>query len=195
MNVKSVREALRDVLAREGLERIPAVMQPEFWGWPEMEVSQYFAPHVLRKGFGIQILGGVGVHVKEFEADWARRLKKHYPSKKTGNSFLFGRHLSNFKEFTSASVIDQRSDVESEVNTILRLLTELPDDIHTLISDLTRGVVGPYESNRFLGHRVKWLAFLKWLKENSYKYPPALDELRQGWDIDPYETIFRELTE
>jgi hypothetical protein len=201
VTVSFVQGVLREILHARGFERDVLGRGYESWQrHPRAVITPFFAPHVLRKGIGAQIHGLVGVNVVSFEREWRTRLAKHYPRATVYDTALFGCYVTNFEALRDPPTISQRAEnalvvAESWVDAILNHADGLPDNMNALISGLVQGSVGPYPARMFLGHWVKWIAFLLWLRENSYEFPPSLYELNRNRRVDPYDAIYDELSD
>lgn len=199
MKVSMARSTVHEILEKEGFRRVLEPGSSEIWGKLGTDVIPFFAPDIIRKGRNIEVLGGVGVYLTNFESSWVERLNKHYPKKKFVYSSLLGSYLTNFKKFmappafyqdpTSAEMLEKQW-----IRDIIHFLNDFPNDMDALLTGLGNGVVGSHPARLFLGHRVKWLAFLRWLEENSFKFSNTLHEMNHNRRIEPYEEIFQELS-
>ena len=194
LTVKFVRDNLRHIMQEFGLKRGREVSGTERWERVGGEISPCFWPDIVRRG---EILGVVGIYVADFEIFWKDLLKKNMP-KYDGYSPLVGAYITNFEEFIVPPTIDERNEdaLLQEREWLLKIIgfiDQFPNNFDQLFTELRQRQLGPIRGTNVHGHRVRWLAFIRWLHQSGIEFPPELEQANPSMRIEPFEPIFREL--
>ena len=194
LTVKFVRDNLRHIMQELGLEQGKEISGVERWAKVGGEIEPCFWPDVVRRG---EILGSVGIYIADFDLFWLKLVKKYTP-KDRRNPRLMGRYITNYEEFIAPPTIDERNEdaliQEREwLQKIVVFMDKFPSSFDQLFAQLKQNRFGPAGVRIGWGHRVKWQAFIHWLRESDIEYPPELEKMNPLRRIDPFEPIFRAL--
>jgi hypothetical protein len=181
-----------------GFEKAKIGMLPTVYTLGNGECIPYFIPDIRTRSGKTQIMGTVGIIVRDFEEEWATLLLSILGGNQIDDRFTFSCYITNIRSFINPPAFFLSSpdgNAISEFYSWLGLIREytsgLPTSIYDLECALRSGDLNGVEFRKFYGHSVKIKAFCLWSAKRNILHSLKLfsfpDPLKR---LSPYEKLY-----
>jgi hypothetical protein len=187
---------LNSILAGEGLLPLKLRNQSQSWSLTKDGDRPYFSPEIIRKRGRINILGVFGFFVPAFEKAWDQVIYTLRAKNNIPNFHLYSLYLTNIPKFMDPPLLssDDQAGQRAWISRIVDYqMSLLPRNLDEFLLFVDHGRVGSIDARRFIGHYVKWMAFLRWLSARGVGFPPSLGNAIPQGHVAPYEDVYDQL--
>jgi hypothetical protein len=164
------------------------------------ECAPFFEPDIKSRRGGIQVLGGIGLYITDFESSWKRLLDSSGFPKRFADTTLIGCYITNIPGLQRPPVFPSEFDDEDLdqaclewIDKISRVLIGLPKNLKEVENCIEKGEFSEIDIMRFIGHPVKWNYFAKWSSENNLPNSAQFASSVNLSRIEPYQCLENQL--
>lgn len=97
MRARELQNQVDDLLTRAGLIATAVPRRDPLFLLTNSDVCPYFSPGIIRRHGGLEVIGIIGILIKDFEQWWSSLLDRAYPDGEVRDTEFFGLHTGNIK--------------------------------------------------------------------------------------------------
>ena len=193
MERRRIMSEASEILLKEGTVKIGGHRREPIFALVGTEVWPYFSPIAVKRKDGYQLLGSVGLYVKDFETWWSEIFRQKITRKDVRDDALFALYITNLAEFRDPPMIERDSDMHKLEKWIMRIVNgmcTLPKSMREINEKVGEEVIRSFPLDAMVGHPVKAYAFNKWCRQTGRQLNESVKSDDQIRRLDPYEEIF-----
>jgi hypothetical protein len=165
MRARELQNHVDELLKRGGLIATAVPRRDPLFLLTNSDICPYFSPVIIRRHGGLEVIGTIGILIKEFEQWWSSLLDRAYPEDEVRDAGLFGLHTGNIEALWTPPTIrgeDDIEDLQAWICTLISTMRLVPTSYHEIEMLNYQPFLGIFTLNRLYGHPVKVYAFKKW---------------------------------